>query len=422
MPSLAKNVASQVRLLRSARLPFLMLWTAGATVVACLAGGTFLGFQISGLTWFLTLLLALLVLIRQAGSVRLPLWLWLPWVALVITYMSTSHYAHAFQRSVMLLCPLAVGAAVSSFPIPAEKVRGLSLLIRFTAVALLGMVFINTGLLVTGQLPGTSGLASQSITACLLACYFAAEFAHGNKRALVWWGLMAFIPIIGLTRMAILAAGCTLPFTLAPLSMKKRTLMAVGGVALLVAVFYTPRVQHKMFYSGHGSITDLSMNNPDLATSGRRDLWAAMEYRIRANPWFGYGANASEKFVVDQTGGLTHPHNDWLRLRYDYGWLGTSLYFLCIMAQVFHSWRKARSARGDVKTLLLAGASSFLPFAMIMYTDNIILYAAFFGNLQFALIGMGYSASYETQRAQAVRRAPKIIARGPRFTDLRAAR
>lgn len=391
-PGRSLGLRGHYRELRRAKLPFLLLWVAGATVVACFAGGTFLGFQIAGLAWAATLVIALFVLLRRPGSIRYPWWVWLPWTALVLIYLSTSHYASALQRSVMLLCPIVVGMAVSSYQVSSAKFIGLKLLMRLVTMALWVMVLVNTGLAVTGRLPGATNLAAQAITACLLAVYFAAEFANGNRQALKWWAGLAVVPVIALTRTAIVACAVTLPGTLGRLRLRKRVLMVALILAGMLAVFYTPRVQEKMFYSGHGSVRDLSMDNPDLQTSGRKALWEAMEQQIRYKPWFGYGANASEDFVANVTGGLTHPHNDWLRLRYDYGYVGTGIFIFSLLAQVLHLLRSARRATGDVRLLLYASVSSFLPFVLIMFTDNIILYCAFFGNLQFALMGMAYSA------------------------------
>jgi O-antigen ligase len=389
----------QVNALREAKLPFLLLWVGGATVVACFAGGSVMDFQLSGLTWFFTLLLAILVLLRQGFRATLPILIWLPWMVIVATWWIAWPYPNGFQRSVMLLCPIIVGLAVSSFPLPAEKIGGLGLLMRFIAVALWVMVVTNTGLLVTGTLPMTSSLASQSITASLLCCYFAAEYAGGDRGALRWWGSLAFVPVVALTRTAMVAAGVTLPLSFARLKLVKRAFFLILMSLLGLMVFYTPRMQEKMFRSGHGNISDLRIDNQDLQTSGRAAIWEIMDYEIEQRYWLGHGANASEKLVRDITGGLAHPHNDWLRLRYDYGVVGTAVFIICMSLQSVNLLMRARKASGDAKVLLYAGASSFLPFAMLMYTDNIILYAAFFGNLQFALIGIGYSSLRGSQHA-----------------------
>jgi O-antigen ligase len=154
-----------------------------------------------------------------------------------------------------------------------------------------------------------------------------------------------------------------------------------------------------MFYSGRGDIRDLKFENPDLFTAGRSRLWDLMTEEIKQKPLWGHGANASENFVLLVTWNtLTHPHNDWLRLLYDYGLIGTSVFAFCLVAQVIHLLKRAKNTFGESRILLYAGASSFLPFVLLMFTDNIILYAAFFGNLQFTIIGLVYAA----QRTQEI--------------------
>jgi O-antigen ligase len=148
-----------------------------------------------------------------------------------------------------------------------------------------------------------------------------------------------------------------------------------------------------MFYSGAGTLHDVRLSNPDFLTTGRSRLWDLMIEEIEKKPLLGHGPNASEEFVLSVTWGpLTHPHNDWLRLLYDYGFIGTCIFAFCLVTQVIHLLKKAKGVFGESRILLYAGASSFLPYVLLMFTDNIILYTAFFGNLQFTILGLTYSA------------------------------
>jgi hypothetical protein len=104
---------------------------------------------------------------------------------------------------------------------------------------------------------------------------------------------------------------------------------------------------------------------------------------------------------------MLHPHNDYLRNRYDYGYIGIFIFLICNIVQLFHSLRKAKITEGNIQILFYAGAFAFVPFALLMITDNIILYAAFFGNLQFTILGMAYAAqatavAEEEQRMAAI--------------------
>ena len=96
---------------------------------------------------------------------------------------------------------------------------------------------------------------------------------------------------------------------------------------------------------------------------------------------------------------MTHPHNDWLRIRYEYGTLGMVLFALTLLAQMRHALRRFSRLRSSGAAIFLyVGAGAFVPMAIFMLSDNVVLYAAWFGNLQFAMLGLGYAALRTAQR------------------------
>jgi len=247
------------------------------------------------------------------------------------------------------------------------------------------------GILATGTLPEITGLAAESMTAALIACYFAALFANGEKKGLVYWVMMALIPFFALTRTAMTAVIVTLPTTLSPLKLRTRILIVGIMFAGALGLFFTERVQSKMFYSGRGELEDLSFDNPNFRTSGRKLMWEALWYRVEQKPWFGYGANAQEEYIKVRFGRVAHPHNDWLRLLHDYGYVGTVLYLITLIVMISNMWIKSRTVCAEVKQLFYIAIAGFVPFFIFMVTDNIILYAAFFGNLHFLFMGLAYA-------------------------------
>jgi O-antigen ligase len=117
-----------------------------------------------------------------------------------------------------------------------------------------------------------------------------------------------------------------------------------------------------------------------------------MERRIRQRLWLGHGTGSTRVFIKKRTGGLAYPHNDWLLTLHDHGIFGTAVYTLCLLLAMFHALRRAKTASGESRLLFLAGASSFIPFALIMFTDNIMVYASYYGNLQFTILGLAYAS------------------------------
>ncbi len=378
--------------LRHSKLPIIVWIIFTTTFFACAFGGaSFLLFSVAGYAWILCLAFAVMVIPANLGRMSFPVSVWLPWGLFIILsgYMSDSVN---LQRSTMLLCPIVVGMAASTAKIDEDQLMNFGLLIKIFSVSLLFLGAFLTGLLLTGRLPGSTGLAPQAITATLLATFFVSGYSSGRVKDLFWWGGIAMLPVLALTRMAIFVTGTALPFTFSPMKLRVRVMLAVVVALLGLALFYTSRVQEKMFMKGEGTLEDIG-NEKDLATSGRRYMAEILLVEIAKKPWWGHGANASEELVLKLTNGqLTHPHNDWLRFLYDYGAVGTVLFLLTMIAQVRHLLKKARHSTGEIRTFFFAAASSFLPFALIMFTDNIVLYAAFYGNLQFAIIGLAYAA------------------------------
>jgi len=381
----------------------LVIWVVVVATGAAIAGGKgMLDFKVSGLAWFIPLFFSVLVILKGPDQIRFPIKLWLPWIMLLVLYFVKSEFT-ALQRTVQLMCPIMVGMAVSTCRIESDQLISFIKLCKYFSIAVVFIALFKTGLILTGKIPLVTGLAAQSMTAVLLCCLFAAGYASGHKMDLFWWVIIAALPLYASTRISILAAGITLPFTFVPLSLRKR--IAFTSIILVVALilFYTPRFQHKMFRSGKGELTDIFKEGSskrssrkffqdDFIDSGRDTMWKVMWYRIRHKPWLGYGTGAGRVFIKKLTGSLAYPHNDWLLTMHDQGILGTVVFALCLILTMFHALFKAKTASREARLLFLAGASSFIPFALIMFTDNIMVYSSYYGNLQFTILGLAYAA------------------------------
>ena len=378
--------------LRRSKLSILVWLVFITTFFACAFGGSgFLSFSVAGYAWILCLALSVMVIPANFDRITFPLSIWLPWILFVMIQGYVSDFVN-LQRSTLLLCPIVVGMAASTAKVDETQLLNFSLLMKVFGLSLLILGSFLTGLIVTGKLPNVTGLAPQAITATILASFFAAGYSFGRAKDLFWWGAIVMLPVVALTRMAIFVSGLSLPGTFAPMKFKVRMILMLTVMLLGLALFYTSRVQGKMFMSGQGSLQDIG-NEENLATSGRRHMAEVLLAEIADKPIWGHGANASEDLIMKLTEGtLTHPHNDWLRFLYDYGAVGAVLFLLTIVAQTRSLLKKARRSDGEIRTFFFAAASTFLPFVLIMFTDNIVLYAAFFGNLHFTIIGLAYSA------------------------------
>jgi O-antigen ligase len=170
--------------------------------------------------------------------------------------------------------------------------------------------------------------------------------------------------------------------------------MVLLGVVMAIgfAIFNLPQVQRKMFYSGEGKFSEIGKDNEDFATTGRGAILDILLNDVSDSPWVGHGTGAAETltYAVSLVG---YPHNDWLLTYFDYSILGVVIYLLSNVLMMMHCIRSARqSNQSQTKLFFLAGASTFVPFMLVMFTDNIMVYASFFGMLQYLLIGLAYGA------------------------------
>lgn len=378
--------------LRRSKLPLIVWMVFITTFFACAFGGTaFLMYSVAGYAWIFCIAFSFMIIPAKVDKITFPIFLWIPWGVFLVLSGYMSDYSN-MQRTAMLICPIVVGVAASAAKINEEQLLNFGLLIRVFSGSLLLLGAFMTGLLITGQLPTVTALAPQAITATLLATFFVSGYSYGRIQDLFWWSAIAMLPVLALTRMAIFVTGLSLPFTFSPLKLQTRVILTAIVALLGLALFYSPRVQEKMFMKGEGTLEDIG-DEQKLATSGRRYIAEVLLLEIAIKPWWGHGANASEELVLKLSNGqLTHPHNDWLRFLYDYGFVGTGIFLLTMILQVRHLLKKARHSEGEIRTFFFATASSFLPFGLIMFTDNIVLYAAFYGNLQFTIIGLAYAA------------------------------
>jgi O-antigen ligase len=370
-------------------LPALVLVT---TLKTCTEFGHIGPFTVKGYSWVILFLAVAFLLIGQGFRSTFPLAIWVPWILLLATSLLFSDAFNALQRTALLVCPCLVGAGVACRPVRESSINAFLHGCRVLLGALLLTSLFRVDVLATWRLPDVTGLSGESMTAAMLATLFAAEFASGVRGAIWFWTVAFLLPVVAVVRGAIMATIVTLPVTLAPMRLGVRFSVIVVAALVGLAVFQSDRIQRKMFESGSGTIAELSLDNPNLHTSGRKLTWEIMMEQGRKKPWFGHGANANEVFLTATLGSRGQPHNDWVRLFFDYGYVGSTLFGLTMLVQVLHALAAARRATGTRRLFLYAGASGFVPFVVLMMTDNVVIYAGHFGNLHFALLGLGYSA------------------------------
>lgn len=403
LPS-AGSHANRINAPAHVKLPFILWAVLFFTLLASGVKGQLLGFNVSGISWMVPLIVSVFIMVSRLSRVTFPLKLWLPWVLLLIIQLFTLDYSlldfrvSPLQRTAQVLTPLLVGVAVSTYrPTPNMLDKFIKMLRLFAYLEILLIASSGAGLFWKGDF---SGFAAENMTVLLLCVFFANRYLlFREKKDIQLWLVLACIPVLALTRTVIAATLLTFPLAFAPMSLARRlifcTLIAIAGIA----IFQLPQMQQKMFYSGQGELSDIGKSE-DFATSGRSFMWEVLFSKAQDEHWMGHGTGSGESLTYSISG-LAYPHNDWLLTYFDYGVLGVGLYALCILLTIWHGFRAQKKTQDkNIRLLFLAGISAFIPFMLVMYTDNIMVYASFFGMLHYTFLGLGYGALQAEQERQ----------------------
>lgn len=287
-----------------------------------------------------------------------------------------------------------VGMAASTYSYSDETMTQLRRWFTWYA----GIVLISMFLALANFSDFGKGVGSVMTLVVLGAIVLSDFWLYNNRKMLVCFGLMAIIPIIAMVRM-----GIAMMFAIAVLHFGNRSLsmrLVIGAIVCSVglAVFYSPSFQRKTFYSGQGDITNLSMSNGDLNTSGRSRMWSLAERDMKDHPWLGAGSRADLRMLIRYRYKLKELHNDFIAVRYNSGWLGLGCLLFGFTLQCWLLYKQKGNVEDAYTALVFyAALTIFIAWIGFMYTDNALKYSPFFGNLHFCLIGIVYSRLKEDQ-------------------------
>ena len=143
---------------------------------------------------------------------------------------------------------------------------------------------------------------------------------------------------------------------------------AVSGA--LVWLFIGDRLVN----SGDSGLAQFVGGDSILAGIGTTNRGAAWAYILENLPeetnWWGQGTGHSS-FLADELLGIHHPHNEYLRIFFDFGWVGLTVFLLGSLAMFlgsFINWKKTKTE------LALSSVLSIVVVALMAVTDNPIVF------------------------------------------------
>lgn len=352
-------------------------------------------FNLSGWLWVVMFLVALYYLTQQERFL-FPVYLWLPWVIFLLGYLLFDFSVPGLQLTAQYLLPLLVGIVASGFSYSKENLHWLYKSLLFPTFIIVCVVAYGH-LLKGGWTPMTA--YTPMFLSVVAAISIGVFFLSGKSIFLLFFILLFFVPFLDVTRMGMLVFLIILIFHFANKKFFLKIAFLFFGLIAIIIVFNSKGFQEKTFYSGRGDFSDISLNyydesNEVMNTSGRSNFFQFYEKGLKDAPLFGNGPRADMYALKSVWGGagVSEAHNDYLAVRYNYGYVGMFLLLFGFISSFMSVYVKYRNENNGYKVLV---QSTFmiltLTFLAYMYSDNILKSTVFFADFYFALLGIAFA-------------------------------
>lgn len=360
------------------------------TILAGLKEPEIMGFRICGWSWVLSFIVScLFIFIIRGNRIIFPFVWWVPFF-LYLLLVSDLSQKEDIYRFLIFLCPVLVGVAASRFYLyNYNKLR------TYYFRAVLGLWFIYILAVILSEnmrVPiDIYAIAGPPMTAVLLMIIALEDPFLRRMKLYVFSAACILFCIILEARMPIIIILSLFLFRIKNISFIIRMIMFVTVCLIFIILFQYSIIQSYFFRYGHGDFIDLLSLDPNIIkTSGRLYAWPIYWDAIMKQPWFGHGSTFSVDFGAYAFGGWAHPHNEYIRILFDYGFVGAVLFLIPILNLVYQCINGTRHAlTEETKWLCSVGLWGIFSMFLLGLTGNVLMYVAWYGNLLFALIGFG---------------------------------
>jgi O-antigen ligase len=276
-----------------------------------------------------------------------------------------------------LMPATAVLVARRTTPATPARVYRLWLPAALTAAAIYSALALRHGAGYAGNWYSARGMGWHLLLAMAMVVAF-----QRWRAAFLYWPVWALAVVIGstLTRSAGLlallsATGLAVLNRAGRLSRARflAFLAAMGFVGFYAATRIT--AIRDRFTEGDAAV---QFHGADLNTSGRLKLWSATWHAVSEHPWFGHGPGQSQYFIKARFVTIEHPHNEYLRMLYDTGWVGAVLWLVGMLLILRGCWRRMRASSDSLRRAThLAAVLAMLDLLLGSITDNLTVSPSF---------------------------------------------
>ncbi len=368
-----------------------------AAGIASIRGLTIGGLQYTGFIWLAYLVFGTLLVLRNPDAVRFPVRWWVPFLGLVVVSTAWGGLGDFRQsQAILQWAATMVTGMVASMTIRNEQDLQDVSCGFFYAVAMIVAAFLffyfgpGAGWHDVELERGFSDRPAAMTLTLIAAVAITHVRRHPLRGALVLATCLALGILTG-SRMAT-AAMLVTPFA-NPLWRGKvsRIAFVAGVIGLLVVVANTTAFQERFFYGGQGTISDLLEGNID--SSGRYNMWPLLWEETLRRPLIGHGIGTSGMFLAAEGFLLEHPHNEYLRIVFELGFVGGALLFAAVLLHGVDAYRRAIAGGGEVHYAFASICTGLFVLLVMSVTDNPLPYNLAFMHPLFLLIGAAYGAA-----------------------------
>lgn len=326
--------------------------------------------------------------------VRFPVLIWLPWMLYLSGYIVVQYSFLGLQLTLQYLLPILIGIVASGFTYTPEKLNWLFK--KF--IQLCSVIFLMFGY---GQLFRGGYTPASAATPMLFSVAFslllALFFITKHKQYLIFAFVFFLAPVIDVTRMGILAMLSIFIFHFANRNLLNKVIYAIIGFFLVLLIFNTKGFQEKTFEGKKGKLSDLSFDyykNESINSSGRKTWQIALEPGLAEKPIWGNGPRADNELLKEITGLKGgEAHNDYMSVRFNYGYVGLGLLFMGFFLSFISIYRRLNFDGNNIYLFLISSCflTLYFSFFLFMYSDNILKYTIYFPNYFFLIMGIIFS-------------------------------
>lgn len=253
-----------------------------------------------------------------------------------------------------------------------DRIQKLLLHAGWALVALYGL-----GLLLSG--PGSSVVLSRrsfALTALILIAFAVPIIDRGRLARWLPWALFLLIAA-SLSRTALAVAALLVAlraaYTQRGLRLARTMLLIVSaGIFLIWAIQQNP-VLNERFTGGDRAF---QVGGVTISSQGRDAIWGVVISDVGTAPIAGHGPGAVSALITSHIPSQTEPHNDFLRVLYDTGLVGLTLFVTALGALLIGICRRALRTEDIREKARHTGAGlALVAFIGGATTDNPLVYS-----------------------------------------------